>query len=304
MNDGRCSGGNCNLKGWLYQPQPVWNCPTPGGICSVRTKFSVIVYNHGHGKDRGEPCAMADYFTRNGFALFAPVRRGHTLGGGITNTGTYVDACIDPSHLNSNGELDSVPENSPRELPCLALQVDEVRAALSYLVNYGGGLAGSANATIDLSRIAMLGHSYGGSLTIMAASKVLPYAPKAAVDISGGALRWEHNSYYASVQPVNVMARKMPLFFLQPSNEISLEPALQLAPVAGRSGDHMFQATIYPPVNPNSGECVNPPANDPVCAGSGKLRNGEIHRRFVKETAQVAVWGSGVLDFLRRYGVY
>jgi hypothetical protein len=60
----------------------------------------VLIYNHGHDRVRGEVCAIAKYFVKHGYVVFAPLRRGHCgyEGSQIKSTGVYIDdyvaACI------------------------------------------------------------------------------------------------------------------------------------------------------------------------------------------------------------------
>jgi hypothetical protein len=180
---------------------------------------------------------------------------------------------------------------------CLSDQVKEVDSAIRYLANHVG--------SAQRSRFALMGHSFGGSLTLYAASSSLSTHPKAAVDISGASLNWNDNVWYRVPAPPGlpfaVTLRKMPIFFLQPSNEANLEPTLQLAPAAGRSGDHVMQAAFYPPVLPDAHEC--PAQIKDLCAGQGVLINKKVHGRFVTRSEHVDDWGPSVLDFLKRYGV-
>jgi pimeloyl-ACP methyl ester carboxylesterase len=302
-NDPRCSGQHCSLWGWLYKPDPYYACPPDshtGGIsdaspCFVPSKHPAIVFNHGHNLEREEVCAIADFFTRNGFVLFAPLRRGtRDTTTGKQNTGQYIDQCMVPG--SGPGEVDELPKNLLMEPVCLADQVKEVDAALKYL-------AGTAAA--DKSRIALLGHSFGGSLTVYAAAATLSVHPRAAVDISGGTLDWNDNVWYTVLAPPGlpfaVMARKMPIFFLQPSNEANLEPTIRLSSTAGQFGDRMMQAAFYPPVLPDHAEC--PSKITDLCDGPGVLINKKVHSRFVNRSEHVQTWGPTVLEFLKRYDV-
>ena len=45
-----------------------------------------------------------------------------------------------------------------------------------------------------------------------------------------------------------VEKRKVPIFFLQPTNGKSVEPVIVLSEKAARSGDKEFQAALFPPV--------------------------------------------------------
>ena len=305
-NDPRCSGHTCSLWGWLYTPDPYYNCPPiarAGDIgdvspCFIFNRHPAIVFNHGHALEREEPCAIADFFTRDGYVVFAPLRRGNRdATTGKQNTGVYIDQCVVPGSTPGK-EADELPKDQILETACLADQVKEVDAALKYLTR--------PSAAVDPARIALMGHSFGGSLTVYAAASALSTHPKAAIDISGASLDWNDNVWYRQPVPPGlpfaVTQRRMPIFFLQPSNEANLEPTIQLSSAAGHSGDHMMQAAFYPPVVPDSSEC--PAKITDLCDGPGVLVNKKVHGRFVTRTEHVQAWGPAALDFLKRYNVH
>jgi hypothetical protein len=151
----------------------------------------------------------------------------------------------------------------------------------------------------DLGKIALLGHSFGGTLSLAASAIPLPFLPRATIDISGGALDWADNVHYHDALKDWVKLRLMPIFLLQPNNEAgpggSVEPTIELSWTAGHSGNRQFQAALYPDVLPDPGEC---PGHD-TCDGS-RLIVSEAHGRFL---INVGAWGPAALDFLKRYGV-
>jgi len=275
-NDFRCNGTKeCKLSGWLYLP------PTPkegGGL-------PAIVYNHGHDQERGEPCAIAQYFTSRGYLVFAPLRRGHTdIEAGIINTGLYSDYYVasKPAALRNAATVEY-----------LQFQVSEVAEAIRYL---------TTNLIADPKRIAILGHSYGGTLTVFsAASPLLNPTPKAAIDISGAVLDWDDNPSFMPAMVMSVVNRKMPIFFLQSRNEVSHEPTVTLSNAAATTGNTLFLAGFFPAVLPDANEC--PTAITDLCSGPGKLINKEVHGRFITRTEHVKDWGPTAQDFLRLYGV-
>ncbi len=76
------ASNNVELKGWLYYPS--------GNNVANRP---VVIFNHGHAQERPEPCAVAKYFIRQGFVVFAPLRRGHNSKSNPTfrSTGVHID---------------------------------------------------------------------------------------------------------------------------------------------------------------------------------------------------------------------
>jgi dienelactone hydrolase len=248
--DPQCSSDNktCHLSGWLYYPKQELRDAKPR---------PAIVYNHGHNQQRGEPCAIVKYFTGGlGYIVFAPLRRGHT-GPGIQNTGTYIDT--DALRFFLAG---------PQESEVLALedQYREVREAVAFL-----GMLPMVNP----DRIALMGHSFGGSLTVFASefqgAAPMGPAPKAAISISGAALEWDDNSSFRTNLRLGAALHKIPLAFIQPLNEISIQPTLVLTNIA-RSTDPMSAGMLFPPVLPIGDECTRP-IPDPACVAANGVPN-------------------------------
>src|SRR5688572_14961891 len=74
--DGKCK--KLDLKGWFYMPK------------EGKGPFPVIVYNHGSGEPVNQYCGFAKYFTKLGYAVFMPQRRGHG-----ESTGIYLSEFVD-----------------------------------------------------------------------------------------------------------------------------------------------------------------------------------------------------------------
>ena len=115
----------------------------------------------------------------------------------------------------------------------------ELKGALRYLALPQSGLR------IDPARMAIIGHSFGGSLVLFAASEPLSPRPKAVVDISGAVLEWDRNKWWHDPLSESVGSRRMPIFFFQPSNESSHNPTFVLSKDAGTTGDEMFQSAFF-----------------------------------------------------------
>jgi hypothetical protein len=87
--------GNCTirLRGLLHTNKT--GADDPGGTVLNRP---LVIYNHGHERDRGEACALARFLVRdNDYVMFQPLRRGHTAKSlpGIRSTGTHIDDYIE-----------------------------------------------------------------------------------------------------------------------------------------------------------------------------------------------------------------
>ncbi len=246
--DTRCgppSDGMCaiDLEGFLYVPQ------------GAATPLPAIVYNHGSEQLPGPKCSIADYFVPLGYVVFVPHRRGQGR-----STGQYIGTYTAGSQISY-----------------LQAQVADVEAAWTYIQGLRTATGGTV---VDPRRMAIVGHSYGGIMTLLTNADALGQV--AAVDLCGDSESWGAADIESALLAA-VDAAKSPIFFAQPQNDVHTDPTIVFSNRAG-TGGQMFQAVIYPPV-PNA---VSPE---------------DAHSRFVSDTAEVALWGGGAVDFRRRYGM-
>jgi pimeloyl-ACP methyl ester carboxylesterase len=294
-DDSMCDADRCRLYGWLYLPKGSDRLP-------------VLVYNHGHEQERGEPCGLARYFTDAGFALFAPLRRGHIdRGSGRRNTGIHVDEWATKVTGITAEQADANPVSGGlyeiARVDYLRDQhVRDVRRALAFV----GGEGPVKMPRLDPGRVALLGHSYGGAVVLFSGA-AFGEAVRAVIDVSGAELSWSNDERsgnpWRERMADAVDKRKAPLFLLQPANGKSVEPTLVLARQAARSGDSPFMAGLYPAILPDKDECGDAWNKDDDCAAKGKLTAKAIHSRFIGDSDQITIWGPAALGFLRRNGV-
>lgn len=278
------------LRGWLYYAEK----------SRVVRDAPVIIYNHGHGKERGEPCAIAKYFVNQGFVVFAPLRRGSiaktpdTIPPNwekIESTGVHTDDYVANCKTNRNcTHCTSIhcPEGLS-DVDYIRQQVADVAAQLSYIkahpaigINAGGKLA-------DPKRIALVGHSYGGSLMIFANAELKNH--NVAIDISGAELSWNSNPHWQSVLSATMNdVQQRPIYFLQPKNGVTLTPTKTLFGIAIDRG-YRSQAAIFPPA----------PCSKVPCDTSEDSEASQAHSTFVKNKDQVELWGPSVIEFINRY---
>ncbi len=162
-NDPRSSSGVVHLMGWLY-----YHIPPSGTLRNA----PVLIYNHGHEAQRGEPCEIARFFVNQKFVVFAPLRRGH-YANNIASTGIHIDDYVNEC-LASGGQCAPCNPLEPEtciynafEMEYLKTQYVDVLDAITYI--RGHASIGRTNAKLaDPTRIAILGHSYGGALTVFA----------------------------------------------------------------------------------------------------------------------------------------
>jgi hypothetical protein len=276
------------LRGWLYFKDKA----------VIRDK-PVIIYNHGHNQEREEPCAMAKYFVNQGFVFFAPLRRGHKgkEGSLIRSTGVHIDeyvgSCIARGDCDCNRCDGGVvcPPNA-LEMEYLRQQSADVRDQLEYIKGLAAiGKDGTpvSGLLADPKHIAILGHSYGGALTVFANARISESArlQNVAIDISGGELSWgDEDPFWESELTCAMEDQQRPIYFLQPKNGLSLLPTrILFGKAVGKK--YRSQAAIFPSVE------TDPNDETPEAR--------QAHGKFITETVQVERWGPSVIEFIFRH---
>jgi dipeptidyl aminopeptidase/acylaminoacyl peptidase len=143
--------------------------------------------------------------------------------------------------------------------------LDDVTAGLSFLKNLPG---------VDSHRIAVVGHSFGGQLTILAAER--DSTLRAAVTFSAAASSWESSSELRERMLTAVRKTTVPIMLLHAENDYSSAPGKAMADELARLGKpHVLK--IYPPVG----------------------RTADDGHNFVYTT--VAEWEGDVFGFLDQY---
>lgn len=257
--DHKCSvdGKKCSLKGWLYAPKKLHADPN---------RNQAVVFLHGHHQQRSEPCDIANAFLNEGWIVFAPLRSGNTAPG-INNTGLFIDDWA----RKQGGDFEDKRVEYLRRF-----QVHDVDHALSFLFKFT--FAGGEH----VHQAALIGHSFGGSLAVFAAESALEHPPWAIADIQGAELSWgDDGGAWKDPLLDAVSRRKVPIYFLQPSNGASIKPTIVLAEKAAITGDHQFQATLFPPI------------------GGPTLE--KLHSNFVDTPGGVGSWAPSVMTFFARY---
>jgi carboxymethylenebutenolidase len=246
-SDTRCgasANGACaiDLQGYLYVPEGM-SGPLPA-----------IVYNHGSEQLPGAKCSIAEYFVPRGYVVFVPYRRGQG-----TSTGVFV------------GDY-----KAGSQISYLEQEVADVTSAWTFVA----GLSVGGVALVDPKRMAIMGHSYGGIMTLL--TNTCRLGQLVAIDLCGDSESWGNAGNEAALLAA-VDGAQSPIFFAQPQNDVHTDPTAVYSHQAAID-KQMFQAAIYPPV---------PDAASPEAA----------HTRFVGDAPEVAQWGTGALDFMHRYGM-
>lgn len=216
------TNGSLRLVGYAYHPDG-------GG------PFPTVIWNHGseHNPGAGPQFdSVAALFVPAGYAVFAPMRRGHS-----DSQGEWIQDAI-------HGTMTSQGEAVAERLMVRMMgseQLDDQLAGLAYAKTL---------PFVDASRVVVAGCSYGGIETLLAAERGAGL--KAALSISPAALSWRGHTVLQNRLIQAVRKIEIPVLLLQPPKDASLEPARVLGDAARRAGKRSFVARVYPPTMPDS----------------------------------------------------
>jgi len=291
------------LRGALFVPKAdAYNAPPGHG----NAQFPAIVLSHGsEGTFTASShwCEIADYFVPKGYIVFAPFRRGQ---GGFEDanrsTGVYVeDMLTDWTSPNPRYFHDTICTTiSCYKVQLLREQADEeIAAAMEFMKNRADVKRNEDDP--QLYRIALMGISYGGAVTVFA--NRLQLGQMAAVPFSPGAQQWapdicpyDQNCGTAFQRTLISAAgnAQKPAFYIQAKWDYDTRATIDLAYAHSYfssidpTHSHPFNAAIYEYRNP----CLDRPCTANDYQG--------IHTGFFVDTA---VWGKAVLEFIERNGV-
>ena len=153
----------------------------------------------------------------------------------------------------------------------LEAEADDVLAAITYAATIDGA---------DLSRLALVGFSQGGSVSIRAASKRPDV--RALVDQAGGSLTWPRSPDLRRALTDWAKALKMPVLCMDAANDATTDAVKAVCDAAHGAGAET-RVTIYPAFTP---------ASNPENIAPGHL--------IFAQGAGVAIWRQDVIAFSRR----
>jgi dienelactone hydrolase len=235
--------GRCRLRGYLHSP--------PGS-----GPFPCLITNHGSGIDKGthdiSRPGTASLLMSWGIASFLPHRRGY---GASEGPAWREDV---PSPFGS--------DDYDRELSArLDRESADVLAALEVVAEL---------TEIDAGHIGVMGSSFGGITTLLAASKSSRF--RCVVEFAGAAMNWDRTPGLRRLMLAAAGKLTQPVFFIQAANDYSIRPTLELAASLEGTGK-IAQSKIYPPFGINN------------------------HEGHLLESRGPAVWSEDVRQFLERY---
>jgi carboxymethylenebutenolidase len=227
--------GNLQLKGFLWKPNELGPFPT-------------VLFNHGSGGVDADHTAglpiteaaekLAPLFLKHGYAFLYLFRRGQ---GFSADQGPFMQAILQREEVAKG-------EDARQHLQFILAttdHLDDVLAALAFL---------KATPTIDAKRIAIVGHSFGGQLTLLAAER--DNTVRAAVTFAAAANSWERSHELRERLRSAVDRTTAPIMLIQAANDYSTAPGRQLADEL-RGLHKSYLLKIYPPVGQTSDDGHN-----------------------------------------------
>jgi dienelactone hydrolase len=221
--------GGLNIEGYFYKPQGTG-------------PFPLVIYNHGSrsGQEHVEKPfpAIAEILVPQGYAVLVPERRGYGKSDGQTYDGEV---------QGDRGEL---------MMKRFGEEAGDVLAGLDYLKRAGAGVANAirpdqkpTNGLIDFRRVALMGWSHGGVVSLLAASERHDFV--ALVDQAGGALTWNSSPVLRSRLPDAAARIRIPALCMDAENDATTNAVKSVGEAIRNSGE-WERTIIYPPFTPAS----------------------------------------------------
>ena len=194
--------GTLTLRALLWKPSG----PVP---------FPVVLFNHGSGPAElpltRERLAIGPVFVRHGYAFLFLFSRGAGLSSSQdANSFDLINEALARGGVNERNRV-QMQLLEKREL-------GDVTEALKFL---------RALPMIDDRRIAIAGHSFGGSLTLLMAER--DTSVRAAIVFGGAAGSWDGSPQLRKRLRSAVASVRMPVFLAYAENDYSVAPARELS---------------------------------------------------------------------------
>jgi Xaa-Pro aminopeptidase/dienelactone hydrolase len=190
--------------------------------------FPAMVYNHGSEAWPTDLRELGPMYSRHGYVLFAPMRRGQ---GRSVGAAPYMNSQL-VAERKAQGDrawgrlMVRLHETE---------QLDDQLAGIAYVKSL---------PYVDPNRIAVSGVSFGGIQTVLAAERA--GGIRAAVDFAGAAMTWDDSPEIRDRLLAAVRNARVPIYFIQAENDYNIGPSRTLAAEMDRLGKPN-RMTIYPP---------------------------------------------------------
>jgi carboxymethylenebutenolidase len=218
--------GSVTLRALLWRP--------PG-----RGPFPAVLLNHGSGRTREELERLGPYerqadilgpvFARNGYVFLYLFRRGVGLSAAQGANAVVL----------MNREFAAHGQEARNALQLQLLETTEMSDALSGLTFL------RALPSVDARDVALIGHSFGGSLTLLMAEREPDL--RAVVIFSGAGYSWDRSPELRARHLAAVARTAAPIFFIHAENDYSLAPGKALDARLQQLGKP-HRLKIYPPI--------------------------------------------------------
>lgn len=182
--------------------------------------FPAILHTHGSSGrtfDR-DPAAMGATFARHGYVLLFLFRRGQGLS---ADQGDNITEVLAQRQADSGAAAFNRLQLHLLETDHL----DDALAGLAYLRSLG---------LVDRQRIAVVGHSFGGSLALLLAER--DSSLRAVVDFGGAAMSWRRSSALRARLVAATRNTRVPTMFVHAANDYSVTPGRVLDAEMARLG--------------------------------------------------------------------
>lgn len=218
--------GTLRLHGVLWKP-------------AGHGSFPAVLFNHGSGGATADETArmpiqeaasrLAPLFTRRGFAFFYPFRRGQ---GPSADAAPFLQDRLDAEERAHGRAARQQLQDTLMETE----QLDDVLAALAFLKSL---------PDIDPSRLSLMGHSFGGQLTLLAAAR--DETIRGAVTFAAAAGSWSRSEQVRRDLREAVQRARCPIMLVQWANDYDTEASTALGSVRERAGPPPV-AVLYPAI--------------------------------------------------------
>jgi carboxymethylenebutenolidase len=229
------SSGKLHLKAFLWKPTG----PGP---------FPAVLFNHGSGgvdaaTTAGMPITeaaekLAPLFLKHGYAFLYLFRRGQGLS---ADQASFMQDVLQREEAAKGKEA----RQHLQFILGTTDQLDDVTAALSFLKTVPG---------VDVKRIAVAGHSFGGQLTLLAAER--DGTVRAVVTFGAAANSWERSPELRERLLTAVRKASAPIMLIHAANDYSTAAGTALGAELDRlHKPHLLK--IYPPVGQSTDDGHN-----------------------------------------------
>jgi dienelactone hydrolase len=215
--------GDLKLRGLLWSP-------------AGAGPFPAVLFNHGSGSPdpSKQPLILGPVFARHGYAFLYLFRRGAGLSADQgPNSGALMARALAEKGQKARNEL---------QLQLQEVELGDVMAGLMFL---------RSRPEADGRRVAIVGHSFGGQLTLLAAER--DTGIRAAVAFAAGANSWGGSPELRERLLVAVQNIRVPIFLTHAANDFSVLPGQVMAAELARL-KRPHELKIYHAVGNTPGE--------------------------------------------------